>query len=134
MNEELAVLRVLADYYVAFSTLDVQAFLPFFHEPSLLIGPQAVFAAPTHAVLERAFAPAVADLRAKEFGRSELIVRHVSSLSSTATLVTGVAQRFKVDGKELERAGVTYVLHKGETGWRIVVLILHDVKDGGSDS
>ena len=91
-------------------------------------------AAPTHEVLARAFAPAVVDLRAKGFGRSELIVRRVSSLSSTATLVTGVAQRFKVDGTELERAGVTYVLHKGDTGWKIVVLILHDVNDGVSDS
>jgi ketosteroid isomerase-like protein len=134
MNEELAVLEVLADYYAAFTTLDVQAFLPYFHEPALLIGPQGVFAASTHAVLATAFAPALLDLRAKGFGRSELIVRDVSSLSSTAALVTGVAQRFKVDGKELERAGVTYVLHKGDTGWRIVVLILHDVNDGGSDS
>jgi ketosteroid isomerase-like protein len=134
MNEELAVLRVLTDYYAAFSTLDVQAFLPYFHEPSLLIGPQEVFAAPTHADLARAFAPAVVDFRAKGFGRSELTVRDVSSLSATAAAVTGVARRFKVDGNELERAGVTYVLHKGDTGWRIVVLILHDVKDGASDS
>jgi hypothetical protein len=49
-------------------------------------------------------------------------------------VVTGVAERFKVNGEKLERAGVTYVLHKGDTGWRIVVLILHDVKDGASDS
>jgi hypothetical protein len=134
MNEKLAVLRVLTDYYAAFSTLDVQAFLPYFHEPSLLIGPQDVFAAPTHAVLASPLAQAVVDLRARGFGKSELTVRDVNSLSSTATVVTGVAERFKVNGEKLERVGVTYVLHKGDTGWRIVVLILHDVKDGASDS
>ena len=37
---------VLADYYRAFSTLDLQSVLSYFHEPSLIIGPQAVFAAP----------------------------------------------------------------------------------------
>jgi translation elongation factor EF-Tu-like GTPase len=63
-----------------------------------------------------------------------LTVHDVNSLSSTATVVTGVAERFKVNGEKLERVGVTYVLHKGDTGWRIVVLILHDVKDGASDS
>jgi ketosteroid isomerase-like protein len=134
MNDAHAVLRVLGDYYAAFSTLDVQTVLPYFHEPALLIGPRGLFAAATHAVLASAFAPAVADLRDKGFGRSELSVRDVRSLSETAALVTGVAQRFKVNGTELERVGVTYVLHKGDTDWRIAVLILHDVTDGGSSS
>ena len=33
-----AVTRVLTDYYNAFSTLDVQAILPYYHEPSLRRG------------------------------------------------------------------------------------------------
>jgi hypothetical protein len=120
MRDESAVLQVLADYYAAFGTLNVQAFLPYFHEPSLLIGPQGVFAAPTHAVLASAFSPAVEGLRARGFGRSELSVHEVKSLSATAALVTGVARRLKVDGNELERAGVTYVLHKADTGCRAI--------------
>jgi hypothetical protein len=47
MNEETVVTRVPVDYYDAFSTLDVHAVLPYFHEPSVLIGPQGVCAAPT---------------------------------------------------------------------------------------
>jgi hypothetical protein len=90
-----------------------------------------VFAATTHALLMTAFAPAVESLRAKGFGRSELSVRDLKSLSATATLVTGVAIRYKVDGTELERVGVTYVLHKTDTGWKIAVLILHDANEGG---
>jgi ketosteroid isomerase-like protein len=129
MNEETAVIRVLVDYYAAFSTLDVQAVLPYFHEPSVLIGPQGVFAAPTYAVLTNVFAPAMQGLRARGFGRSELRVRNVQSLSATATLVTGVAVRYKVDGQELERIGVTYVLHKADTRWKIAVFILHDANE-----
>jgi hypothetical protein len=26
----------------------------------------------------------------------------------------------------LERAGVTYVLHKAEAGWKIAVIVMHD--------
>lgn len=65
-------------------------------------------------------------LRTKEFGRSELSVGYVKSLSASETLVTGVAIRYKRDGQELERAGVTYVLHKTELGWKIAVIVMHD--------
>jgi ketosteroid isomerase-like protein len=129
MNEETVVIRVLADYYAAFSTLDIQAVLPYFHEPSMLIGPQGVFAAPTYAVLTTAFTTAIEGLRARGFGRSELSVRSVQSLSATTTLVTGVAVRYKADGQELERGGVTYVLQKVDTHWKIVVLIVHDANE-----
>lgn len=54
-------------------------------------------------------------------------MRDVRSLSATTTLVTGVATRYKLDGQELERAGVTYVLHKAAR-WKIAVLIAHDTE------
>jgi len=121
-----APLRTLADYYSAFSTLEVQAVLPYFHEPSLLISPQGVFAAPTFASLATLFTSTMEGLRTREFSRSELSVGYVKSLSASATLVTGIAIRYRRNGQELERVGVTYVLHKAETGWKIAVIILHD--------
>lgn len=127
-EQETAAIGVLADYYAAFSTLDVQAVLPYFHEPSVFIGPgpHEVFAASNGAVLTTVFTPIMEDFRGRGFGRSELSVRNVELLSATATLVTGVAIRYKVDGHELERVGVTYVLHKPDTHWKIAVLIVHD--------
>jgi len=41
-------------------------------------------------------------------------------------LVIGVAERYKADGQPLERAGVTYLLQKTDSGWKITVLILDD--------
>jgi hypothetical protein len=119
-------LRTLTDYYTAFSALDVQKFLPYFHEPSLLVGPQGIFAASTRADLATAFAPAVESLRVRGFGRSELSPRQSKMLSETAALVTGVAIRYKSDGQELERVGVTYILHRNDAGWKIAVVALHD--------
>ena len=121
-----AVLRMLAGYYSAFSTLEVQAVLPYFHEPSLFVSPPGVIATPTFAALAAVIAPTMEGLRTREFARSELSVGYVKSLSASATLVMGIAIRFKRNGDELERVGVTYVLHKGETGWKIAVIILHD--------
>jgi hypothetical protein len=125
MTPQPTVIQVLTDYYAAFSTLDVHAFLPYFHEPCLLIGP-GIFAAPNHAVLATAFLTPIRDLQARGFGRSELSVQQTKTLSETAGLVIGVATRYKADGQELERVGVTYVMHKNNTGWKIAVLILHD--------
>lgn|SRR5262245_30504261 len=125
MDEQVAV-RTLVDYYTAFSTLDVQAFLRFFHEPALLVGPQGAIAAPTHDVLAKVFQGVADSLRAKGFGRSELVVGRVQRLSDTGTLVTGTAVRYKASGEELERVGVTYVMHGAENRWRIAVIVTHD--------
>ena len=91
-DDQAEVLRVLNEYYSAFSTLEVEAVLPYFHEPSMLIGPQGAFAATTHTLLATAVVPAMESLQARGFGRTELSVRSLKSLSATATLVGGVAQ------------------------------------------
>ena len=96
-----------------------------------MVGPQGAFAATTHILLATAIAPAIEGLRTRGLGRTELSVRNLKSLSATAMLVAGVAQRYKIDGQKLDQAGVTYVLYKAEAGWKIAVLILHDPDDWG---
>jgi ketosteroid isomerase-like protein len=125
-DQEAAVTQVLADYYNAFSTLDVQAILPCFNEPAVMIGSQGVFAVPTRAALAPIFATVMEDLRQKGYGHSELLTHRTSVLSATAALVSGVALRYKADGEELERVGVTYLLNQADKTWKIAVLVLHD--------
>ena len=91
-SDQAGVVRVLHDYYSAVSTLNVEAVLPFFHEPSLTIVPQGVFAAATHAQLATAISPTLEGFRARGFGRTELSVRDVKLLSATASLVEGIAR------------------------------------------
>jgi hypothetical protein len=66
------------------------------------------------------------DLRARGYGRSELSLQQVKPLSATAAMASGVALRYKADGQEMDRVGVTYLLHKADTGWKIVAVVLHD--------
>ena len=125
-TDETVVTQFLNDYYRDFSTLSVQAILPYFHEPCLIIGNQGVFAAPTRSVLPSAFTPVLEGLRSRGYGRSELSIQQFKSLSAATALVTGVALRFKIDGQPLERAGVTYLLQKAVHHWKIAVLVTHD--------
>jgi hypothetical protein len=121
-----AVSQVIADYYRDFSTLNVQAILPYFNEPSLLVGPQGVIPIPNHVALAAVFGPVMEGLRAKGYGRSEFELDYAKSLSSSAAIIGGVAVRYNADGQQLERVGITYLLHKTESGWKFATVILHD--------
>jgi len=127
-DDKAAVTGLLNDDFRAFGKLDVQAILPYYLEPSVLITARGVAAMPTHAAMAAAFTPLMEGLRARGYARSELTTLHMKRLSATATLVSGVAVRYKADGQELERTGVTYVLHKTDNGWKIAVTVGHDAE------
>jgi len=129
MTDEEAVTKFLSDYYAAFSTLNIQAILPYFHEPALLVGPLGVVPLPTAAALVPIFSPVMENLRRRQYGHSELKLQQLKLLSATSALAIGVAIRLKTDGQELERAGVTYLLHKTERDWKFAVLLLHDADE-----
>ena len=125
--------EIIADYYRDFSTLNVQAILPYFNEPSLLVGPRGVIPIPNHAALVAVFGPVMEGLRAQGYGRSEFELGYAKSLSSSAALIGGVAARYNADGQLLERVGVTYLLHKTESGWKFATVILHDPHTPAAD-
>lgn len=125
--------QVIADYYRDFSTLNVQAILPYFNEPSLLVGPQGVIPIPSHAALVAVFGPVMEGLRAKGYGRSEFELGYAKSLSSSAALIGGVVERYDTGGQQLERVGITYLLHKTGSGWKFATVILHDPHTPGAD-
>jgi hypothetical protein len=118
--------QVIADYYRDFSTLNVQAILPYFHEPAMLVGPQGVISIPDRTAVAAVFGRVMEGLRAQGYGRSEFELGDVKVLSSSAAIVSGVAVRYKTDCQQLERVGITYVLHNTENGWKFVTVILHD--------
>jgi ketosteroid isomerase-like protein len=128
-DEKAAAAQVLADYYRAFSSLNAQAVWPYFNEPSQLVSPAGVVATPTRAAVAAAFQPVMDALRARGFAKSELINLHVKRLSATTMIAGGVAVRTKIDGQELERAGVVYLLQKTNGEWQIATIVIHEAND-----
>src|SRR5438552_2754473 len=99
-DDKTAMAQVLTDYYRAFSTLDAQAVRPYFLEPSQLVSPAGVVPTPTRAAVSAAFQPVMETLRARGFGKSELMNLHVKRLSASTAIAGGVAVRRKTDGQE----------------------------------
>ena len=58
-----------------------------------------------------------------------LIDLHLKRLSATTVIAGGVAVRRKTDGRELERAGVVYLLQRTSTGWQFATVMIHDAED-----
>src|ERR1700687_1695109 len=94
-DDDAAVTQALTDYYSAFSTLDAQAVLPYFHEPSQLVSPSGVVPTPTRAAVAAAFQPVMEVLRSRSFAKSELINLHLKRLSVNTVIAGGVAVRRK---------------------------------------
>jgi ketosteroid isomerase-like protein len=128
-DDNAAVTQVLTDYYTAFSTLDAQAVLRYFHEPSQLVSPAGVVPTPTRAAVAAAFQPVMEGLRSRSFGKSELINLHLKRLGVNTVIAGGVAVRRKTDGQELERAGVVYLLQRTSAGWQFATVAIHDAED-----
>ena len=118
--------QVLGDYYRDFSKLDVLAVLSYFHEPTVFAGSAGVFTIPTAEALRPVLSKIIEDLRARGYARSELIQQEIKLLSVSLALATGVAVRYRADGQEIERVGVTYLFYKSLGGWKIAVLAVHD--------
>ena len=128
-DDNAAVTQVLTDYYTAFSTLDAQAVLRYFHEPSQLVSPAGVVPTPTRAAVATVFQPVMEGLRSRSFANSELINLHLKRLSVNTVIAGGVAVRRKTDGQELERAGVVYLLQRTSSGWQFATVAIHDADD-----
>jgi hypothetical protein len=116
-------LEAIREYYTVFSTLDLDAIVSNYCEPCMTIAPQGVSLAANHAALANSIAPLVGGLKAKGYARSEFVQPDVTMLGDVAALVRGVAVRYSAAGPELERVPLSYLMHRGEAGWKIAALV-----------
>lgn len=125
MTDETAVRQTLEEYYRAFSILSVQAILPYLNQPALLVGPPGAIPLPTPSAIEPIFGPVMEGLRGRGYVRSQLASLEIRILGADSAFATGIAIRFRSDGEELERAGISYLLRKADGAWKVVVILLH---------
>jgi ketosteroid isomerase-like protein len=125
-DEKDAIHQVVSGYFDAFAR-DPAAAATFYGEPTLFVLPSEVLALATRSDVEAFLAKLLESLKSLGYSRTKLDVPRVKMLSSTTALYSTVAIRLKTDGTELQRAGFTYLLHKGGAGWKINEVIATDV-------
>lgn len=120
MNDAL---NAIHDYYRAFSTLELDASVPFFSLPCMFISPQGTRAVANREDLVRVLDSVIAPLRAKDYQRSEFLESQLTIVTANAVLVRGVAARYRKSGEELERVPISYLMHQTGAAWKISVLV-----------
>lgn len=118
MKEPLVAIH---DYYKAFSTLELDACLPFFTLPCMFIGLRGTFAVANREDLTRVLGPAIEALRTKNYQRSAFIEPQLTALTENTVLLRGVAVRYTASGTELERVPISYLVHQTGAAWKIAV-------------
>ena len=116
-------LEAIHDYYRAFSTLELDACMPFFTLPCMFIGLQGTFAVANREDLARVLGPTIGALKTKDYQRSEFIEPQTTVLTENTILVRGVAIRYRASGTELERVPLSYVMHRTGGAWKIAVVV-----------
>ena len=119
MNEALAAIH---NYYKAFSTLDLDACVPFFTLPCMFIGLRGTFAVANREDLARVLGPTFEALKAKNYQRSEFIEPQLTTLMDNTVLVRGVAVRYQASGTELGRVAISYMMQQTDGVWKIAVV------------
>lgn len=124
-GDEETIRNVVAGYYSTFPNDSVAA-ARFYGMPALVVLPTEVFSLPTRKDVEGFLVRGLASLRNLGYSHTKMSPFHVKRLNATTALYGTVAIRMKSDGTELERVAFTYLLHKGDAGWRIHQLIATD--------
>jgi ketosteroid isomerase-like protein len=124
--EKNAIHQVISGYYDAFAR-DPAAAAAFYGEPTLIVFPNEVFALVTRGDVEAYLAKLLGSLKTLGYSGTKLGMPRVKMLNSNTALYSTEATRMKTDGTELQRAGFTYLLHKGGGGWKINEVIATDL-------
>lgn len=120
MNDALVAIQ---NYYTAFSTLEVDACVPFFTLPCMFVGLQGTFAIANREDFTRVLGPAIEALKSQDYQRSEFLEAQPTVLTEKAVLVRGAAVRYRASGAELQRIAVSYVMHHSGGAWKVAVCI-----------
>ncbi len=120
---------VLEAYHEAFDgdrPVDLTAYV---HRPCTVVTRWGAYVLADRDEIESAFTSVQRDLRARGCERTERRDVRVRLLDHRLARARAVAVRLDEEARELERSATTYVLRRTGAGWRIAVLVHHEVEE-----
>lgn len=113
-------------YFEVFSTLDLEAILPHYHTPMIVVIPGGVIGINSEDDLRNTFSLILSQYTLAGYGRSEILDLDSRSLGQELAEVGGVAVRYDSEGEEFNRFEFRYVMRKDGTTWRIAAMVNGD--------
>ena len=124
MPEEDEIRGIIENMADSFSQLDLTGWLANFHQPRMIVLPDAAFSPVDVADAERLFIPMAESLRARGFTRSSLDACGVRLLTPLTAIASATFTRF-ADDEILEELGATYILQKRDGRWGVLLVTVH---------
>lgn len=126
MNDT-ALRHFLDDYCAAFRPGNIAAIAKLYHLPvTMMVGEQISTLNNEQRVMDMLEA-IVRSLVARGFDHSRVDDCYIHPLTSNSALISATFSRLKTDGTVLEQLGATYTVVNTDDGYRIAVLVAHDV-------
>lgn len=127
-NDPQLILDTFHRYAQSFEDLKPYMVLPFYPYPAILISPEKTVAIKNWFEGFITFTLVMGNLKRRGYHHSRTQSLSVRQLSDNLAIISGTVIRSKQDGTELERFGLTYTLRQVQSGWKIIVGALHDVR------
>jgi hypothetical protein len=104
---------------------DTAALLGFYGVPLLLTTDAGFFALTSDDQVVAVLRQQVDEMRARAYGRTEVLGSEVTVLNSASALYRGIFSRQRGDRSEIGRLTATYLVTDGPVGRRISALLVH---------
>ena len=126
-SEHELIERTYRAYFTVFQMGNPRAITPYYHLPSVFISEAGTFVLAGQNEAEQFFDRLIYGLRSRGYVRSVLTTVHVKQVADDLALVNARGERYKSDGKLLERLSALYTMRKSEDGtWRITSAMMYD--------
>jgi ketosteroid isomerase-like protein len=124
-EDEADIRRLMDEYRDAYIAMDSHRVAAVFHQPYMFLASHTAETLATRKEVEDSVRPFLASLKARGYARSDWKNMRVKSFGNGIAIVSSGVVRYKADGSVLETVGLTYLLRKEPTGWKIAVLTPH---------
>ena len=118
--------EMLTGYVRAFETLSAEAVVPYYDLPCTFVGPEGVWVVHDEAAAVILVNQLIEHARMQGYHRTDVSRLAVRTLAANLAALEGVFVRYDAAQEEIARFGFTYIVRRGEGGWRIVVAVAHD--------
>lgn len=112
-------------YVTAFASLDVDAVVPFYHEPCLFVAPQGVTLAASRETSRQIASFLIEHARSQGYKRTRIESLRAQPLGDESAFLSGTFERLGAEDQPIGRFGFAYLMQRSGESWQIVAAVAY---------